>query len=286
MTDIKIIECPRDAMQGWEHLIPTEDKIRYNNQLLKVGFDTIDFTSFVSHRLIPQMADSEHVAEGVERNSTNTKLLSVVLNRRGAEDALKHKKVDILGFPLSVSPTFQQRNANSTIPRSLDDIKYIKALCEENGKELLVYLSMSFGNPYGDEYSKKIVALNAEKVAQLGIHTISLADTVGLASPAQIEDIVKEIIRLFPENEIGIHLHSTLENWKDKLNAAHSNGCNRFDGAIHGYGGCPMAEDELVGNMNTGLMVRYFKDKGYLKNINDEELIKAEQLASAIFLKP
>ncbi len=284
MNDIKIIECPRDAMQGWERFIPTDEKIRYMNQLLKVGFDTLDFTSFVSHRLIPQMADSDEVAEHVDKSGSNTKLLSVVLNRRGAEDALMHDKIDILGFPLSVSPTFQQRNANSTIPRSLEDVEYIMSLCKDTGKELLVYLSMAFGNPYGDDYSISVVADTAEKVAGLGIHTISLADTVGLASPSQIEGLVKEIIRLFPENEIGIHLHSTIENWQDKLTAAHNSGCNRFDGAIHGFGGCPFAEDELVGNMNTGLMVRYFMEKGYLTHINMDEMEKAEQMATSIFI--
>lgn len=285
MNDIKIIECPRDAMQGWERFIPTDEKIRYMNQLLKVGFDTLDFTSFVSHRLIPQMADSDEVAEHVDKSGSNTKLLSVVLNRRGAEDALKHDKIDILGFPLSVSPTFQQRNANSTIPRSLEDVEYIMSLCKDTGKELLVYLSMAFGNPYGDDYSISVVADTAEKVAGLGIHTISLADTVGLASPSQIEGLVKEIIRLFPENEIGIHLHSTIENWQDKLTAAYNSGCDRFDGAIHGFGGCPFAEDELVGNMNTGLMVRYFMEKGYLMHIDPEELSKAELMATSIFIE-
>lgn len=284
MNDIKIIECPRDAMQGWERFIPTDEKIRYMNQLLKVGFDTLDFTSFVSHRLIPQMADSDEVAEHVDKSGSNTKLLSVVLNRRGAEDALKHDKIDILGFPLSVSPTFQQRNANSTIPRSLEDVEYIMSLCKDTGKELLVYLSMAFGNPYGDDYSISVVADTAEKVVGLGIHTISLADTVGLASPSQIEGLVKEIIRLFPENEIGIHLHSTIENWQDKLTAAYNSGCDRFDGAIHGFGGCPFAEDELVGNMNTGLMVRYFMEKGYLTHINMDEMEKAEQKATSIFI--
>lgn len=285
MNDIKIIECPRDAMQGWERFIPTDEKIRYMNQLLKVGFDTLDFTSFVSHRLIPQMADSDEVAEHVDKSGSNTKLLSVVLNRRGAEDALKHDKIDILGFPLSVSPTFQQRNANSTIPRSLEDVEYIMSLCKDTGKELLVYLSMAFGNPYGDDYSISVVADTAEKVAGLGIHTISLADTVGLASPSQIEGLVKEIIRLFPENEIGIHLHSTIENWQDKLTAAYNSGCDRFDGAIHGFGGCPFAEDELVGNMNTGLMVRYFMERGYLMHIDPEELSKAELMATSIFIE-
>lgn len=284
MEEIKIVECPRDAMQSWPNIIPTEKKISYIKQLSKVGFDTIDFASFVSHKLIPQMADSHEVSESVEINDSDSKLLAIVLNVRGAEEAVRHNKINYLGFPFSVSPTFQKRNANSTIQNSLEDIKEIYKLCQDNGKELLVYLSMAFGNPYGDLYNEKIVAEAAENVAQIGINTISLADTVGLATTKQIQQLVKKMIRLFPDNEIGVHLHSTLENWEDKLSAAHDNGCFRFDGAINGYGGCPMAEDVLVGNMNTGMMVRYFQGKGYLKNIQEAELQKAEEMATSIFL--
>lgn len=284
MSEIKIIECPRDAIQGWPVPIPTEKKIIYNNQLLKVGFDAIDFVSFVSHRLIPQMADSDQVAEAVDWKNGDAKLLAIILNRRGAEDALKHDKIFYLGFPFAVSETFQRRNANRTLAESFEDIGYIHGLCKERGRELVIYLSMAFGNPYGDVHNEKIVVEAVDKVASAGIHTISLADTVGIASPKQIERIVKTVIKHFPDHEIGIHLHSTLDNWKDKLNAAHDNGCNRFDGAINGYGGCPMAEDELVGNMNTGMMVRFFRQKGYSLNVDDEELKKAERMASAIFI--
>lgn len=284
MSELKIIECPRDAMQSWANHIPVEKKIEYINQLLKVGFDTIDFASFVSHKLIPQMADSEEVSEKVNTTTSSTKLLAIVANRRGAEEAFRHPKIYYLGYPYAVSPTFQKRNANKTLRESLDDIKYMYDLCRANGRELVIYLSMAFGNPYGDEWSESIVARAAAQVSSIGIHTISLADTVGLATAGEIEKLVKTIVRLFPENEIGVHLHSRLEHWKDKLNAAHDNGCFRFDGAINGYGGCPMAEDELVGNMNTGLMVRYFKEKGYHQNIDMDELRKAEELADGVFL--
>lgn len=284
MKKLKIIECPRDAMQGWARLIPTEKKVEYINQLLRVGFDTLDFTSFVSHKLIPQMADADRVAEEVNTANSQTKLLAIVLNRRGADEALAHAKIHYLGYAFSVSPTFQKRNANNTPEGSLEDVKYIYDLCKQKGRELVVYLSMAFGNPYGDDYSEKIVANYAEQIAAMGVHTLSLSDTVGLASPAQIERLVKEIVRLFPENEIGVHLHSRLEHWKAKLSAAHDNGIYRFDGAINGYGGCPMAEDELVGNMNTGLMVRYFIKKGYPQNINMAELGKAERMADTVFI--
>lgn len=284
MRKLKIIECPRDAMQGWARQIPTGRKIEYINQLLKVGFDTLDFTSFVSHKLIPQMADSATVAEQVDIAGSQTKLLAIVLNRRGADEALAHAKIHYLGYAFSVSPTFQKRNANNTPEGSLEDVKYIYDLCKQKGRELVVYLSMAFGNPYGDDHNEKIVAHYAEQIAATGVHTLSLSDTVGLASPVQIEKLVKEIVRLFPENEIGVHLHSRLEHWKAKLNAAHDNGVYRFDGAINGYGGCPMAEDELVGNMNTGLMVRYFNAKGYPQNIDMAELEKAERMADTVFL--
>lgn len=284
MHDIKIIECPRDAMQGWPRYIATSSKVGYINQLLKVGFDTIDFASFVSHALIPQMADSDQVAEQVQWQDGDAKLLAIVLNRRGAEEAVRHHHIHYLGFPFSVSETFQQRNANSTIADSLEDIRFIYDLCRDNGKELVVYLSMAFGNPYGDPYNTKIVSAAAESVVEIGVKVLSLADTVGVATPAQIEKLVGKMIRDFPDHEIGVHLHSTLENWKDKLTAAHHNGCNRFDGAINGYGGCPMAEDTLVGNMNTGMMVRFFKEKGYLAHIDEDALEKAEMMAATIFL--
>lgn len=284
MRKIKIIECPRDAMQGWPAMIPTEKKVAYINQLLKVGFDTIDFASFVSHSIVPQMADSAQVAERIRHSPDDSRLLAIVLNRRGAEDALLHEKIHYLGFPLSVSETFQNRNANSTIKKSTEDLKYIVELCKERRKEVVVYLSMAFGNPYGDAYNKKIVAEAAETVSKIGVQIISLADTVGLATAPEVEKLVGEIMKSFPEREIGVHLHSTPENWKDKLTAAYEQGCTRFDGAINGFGGCPMAEDELVGNMNTGQIVRFFMEKGLTTEINMKELRTAELMATEIFI--
>jgi hydroxymethylglutaryl-CoA lyase len=281
---IKLIECPRDAMQGWKHFIPTEKKIAYINQLLKVGFDTIDFGSFVSPKAIPQMADTKEVAGELSMVNTNTKLLAIIANTRGAQDAAEFEKISYLGFPFSVSPTFQMRNANSTIKESLERVKEIKAICDKNNKEFVVYISMAFGNPYGDDYNENIVLDWINKLVGEGINIISLADTVGLAHPSQISSLVKKTILTFPDIETGVHLHSTSFNWKQKIDAALENGCLRFDGALKGIGGCPMANDELVGNMNSELMIPYFQQLGLLQDINEDELLKAEEMASQIFI--
>jgi hydroxymethylglutaryl-CoA lyase len=281
---IKLIECPRDAMQGWKHFIPTEKKIAYINQLLKVGFDTIDFGSFVSPKAIPQMADTKEVAGELSMVNTNTKLLAIIANTRGAQDAAEFEKISYLGFPFSVSPTFQIRNANSTIKESLERVKEIKAICDKNNKEFVVYISMAFGNPYGDDYNENIVLDWINKLVGEGINIISLADTVGLAHPSQISSLVKKTILTFPDIETGVHLHSTSFNWKQKIDAALENGCLRFDGALKGIGGCPMANDELVGNMNSELMIPYFQQLGLLQDINEDELLKAEEMASQIFI--
>lgn len=281
---IKIIECPRDAMQGWEHIISTENKINYIKQLLKVGFDTIDFGSFVSHEAIPQMADTSEVAESLKAESGSANLLAIIANYRGAQDAVKHSNITHLGYPFSVSPTFQMRNANSTIEESYERVHEIQQLCVHENKILVVYLSMAFGNPYGDEYNETIVVRTAEAIAKMGVKVISLADTVGLASPQQIENLCKEVIPTFPEHEIGLHLHSTDENRKAKIDAALKYGCWRFDGAILGYGGCPMSGNPLLGNMDTGWMTRYFNKLGYLDNINMDALQEAESIASQIFV--
>jgi hydroxymethylglutaryl-CoA lyase len=283
-SDIKLIECPRDAMQGWKTFILTEKKIEYINQLLQVGFDTIDFGSFVSAKTIPQMADTKEVVAQLLIENSNTKLLSIIANVRGALDAAEFEKIFYLGFPFSVSETFQMRNTNSTIEQSLKNVKEIKNICDKNDKELVVYISMAFGNPYGDEYNENIVLEWISKIVGEGIKTISLSDTVGLAVPEQISSLVKKVITTFPEIETGVHLHSTSFNWKQKINAALHNGCLRFDGAMKGFGGCPMAEDELVGNMNTELMIPYFKQLGFLKNINEKALAKAGEIASQIFV--
>jgi hydroxymethylglutaryl-CoA lyase len=283
-SEIKLIECPRDAMQGWKTFIPTEKKIEYINQLLQVGFDTIDFGSFVSAKTIPQMADTKEVIAQLSIENSKTQLLSIIANVRGAWDAVEFEKLTYLGFPFSVSETFQMRNTNSNIDQSLKNVKEIKNICTKNNKELVVYISMAFGNPYGDEYNENIVLEWINKIVGEGIKIISLSDTVGLATPEQISSVVKKVITAFPEIETGVHLHSTSLNWKQKINAALHNGCLRFDGALKGFGGCPMAEDELVGNMDTELMVPYFQQLGFLKNINEEALARAGEMASQIFV--
>jgi hydroxymethylglutaryl-CoA lyase len=281
---IKLIECPRDAMQGWAHFIPTAKKIEYINALLKVGFDTIDFGSFVSPKAIPQMADTKDVLKGLALNNTNTKLLAIIANTRGAEEAVVYDEISYLGFPFSVSETFQQRNTNASIADSFSNVELIHHLCVKNRKEMVVYISMGFGNPYGDVYNEEIVFEWVNKLVALGIKTISLADTVGVATAEQVNKMTSYLIQQLPEIEIGVHLHSTPLNWKDKMDAALEAGCTRFDGALKGIGGCPMAGDDLVGNMNTELMLPYLIQKGLLSNINDAELKKAMQLATEIFI--
>ena len=284
MSQLKLIECPRDAMQGWKTFIPTDKKIEYINQLLKVGFDTIDFGSFVSPKAVPQMADTKKVIEQLDVKNSKSKLLAIIANVRGAREAAEFEKINYLGFPFSISPTFQMRNTNSTIEESLDRVKEIKSICDENNKELVIYISMAFGNPYGDDYNENIVLEWIKKIVGEGIGVISLADTVGLADPSQVSSIVNKVISRFPDLETGVHLHSTSINWKQKIDAALQNGCLRFDGALKGFGGCPFAEDELVGNMNTELMIPYFKQLGFLENIDEAELLKASQMASEIFI--
>ena len=283
MKQIKLIECPRDAMQGWKSFISTQTKIEYLNQLLKVGFDTLDFGSFVSAKAIPQMADTKEVVEKLDLQNTRTKLLAIIANTRGAKDAAVFEKITYLGFPFSISPTFQKRNTNSTVEESLQTVKEIKKICDKNGKHPVVYISMAFGNPYGDVYNEEIVLEWIEKLVGEGIQIISLADTVGLAAPSQIASLVKKVAATFPGIETGVHLHSTNLNWKEKIDAALQSGCMRFDGALKGVGGCPMAEDELVGNMNSELMIPYFEKLELLHNINHEALNKAIEMASKIF---
>lgn len=284
MKKIKLIECPRDAMQGWGRFIPTESKINYLNQLLKVGFDTLDFGSFVSHKAIPQMEDTREVVQKLDLRDTQTKLLAIIANVRGAEEAAIFDEIYYLGFPFSISPTFQMRNANGTLPESLDRVKKIIEICNTHGKEPVIYISMAFGNPYGDFYSGSLVLDWIERLLEEGITIISLADTVGLATPADISSLVKKVIARFPRVETGVHLHSTAFHWQEKIDAALTGGCLRFDGALKGYGGCPMAEDELIGNMNSELMIPYFQNAGLLDGINEEELNKAGAMATQIFL--
>ena len=281
---IKLIECPRDAMQGWKTFIPTEKKVEYINSLLRVGFDTIDFGSFVSTKAIPQMADTAEVLRNLELENSQSKLLAIVANLRGAEEASVYDAINYLGFPFSVSETFQQRNTNSSILQSLERVEEMQNLCIKTGKKLVLYISMGFGNPYGDPYSEEIVFEWVNKIVALDIEIISLADTVGIATEEQVYDMTSYLVESLPGIEIGVHLHSTPDNWKEKLEAAVKAGCKRFDGALKGIGGCPMADDELVGNMNSELMIRYFKEEGMLPVLNEEALKESLRLASEIFI--
>lgn len=279
---IKLIECPRDAMQGWQTFIPTAKKIEYINALLQVGFDTIDFGSFVSPKAIPQMADTKEVIRNLELGNSKSKLLAIIANERGAEDAVLFDEISYLGFPFSVSETFQQRNTNSSISESLKRVEAIQELCIKNSKQLVVYLSMGFGNPYGDEWNEEIVFQYANDLVELGIETLSLADTVGLATAEQVKRITGHLVEQLPTTEIGVHLHSTSLNWKEKLEAAYLAGCQRFEGALKGIGGCPMANDELVGNMDSELMIHYFENQNGLQ-LNKDALQKSLVLAGEIF---
>lgn len=281
---IKLIECPRDAMQGWPHFIPTEKKIAYINELLKVGFDTIDFGSFVSPKAIPQMADTREVIGNLQLANSTTKLLAIVANERGAQDAVVYDEISYLGFPFSVSETFQKKNTNSTIAQSLQRVAEIQNLCLKNNKELVVYISMGFGNPYGDAYSEDIVFDWVNKLVAMDNKIISLADTVGLATAGQVKNITGFLVNSLPAIEIGVHLHSTASNWKAKVDAALDAGCSRFDGALKGIGGCPMADDVLVGNMDTELMIPYFDELNLLNNLDMDALKICSRMASEIFI--
>jgi len=281
---IQLIECPRDAMQGWKNFIPTEKKIAYINSLLKVGFHSIDFGSFVSPKAIPQMADTAEVVKRLDMSSTDSKLLAIVANLRGAEEAVVFDEISYLGFPFSVSETFQQRNTNSTIEQSLGRVEDIQNLCIKTGKKLVVYISMGFGNPYGDRYSEEIVFEWVNKLVAMDIEIISLADTVGLAEPEQVYAMTEYLVDSLPGTEIGVHLHAAPHNRIEKLEAAVKAGCKRFDGALKGIGGCPMADDELVGNMNTEIMVGYFEQLQLPVGLNKEELEESLRLATEIFV--
>ena len=279
---IQLIECPRDAMQGWKHFIPTKDKIRYINSLLKVGFHTIDFGSFVSPKAIPQMADTKELIKELETNA-HTKLLSVVANQRGAEDAMLFDEINYLGFPFSISPSFQLLNTNRNMEQSLKTVEAIQSLCVQHGKELVIYLSMGFGNPYGDVYSEEMLMKWTLEMVDRGIGIISLADTVGLATPNQITAALKQLIPSFPDTSIGVHLHAQPNNWQNKLDAALNAGCVRLDGALKGIGGCPMAQEELIGNMDSILIIDDLRNKNKLPNINESALFQSIQIANEIF---
>jgi hydroxymethylglutaryl-CoA lyase len=280
---MKIIECPRDAMQGIDEFIVTEEKIRYINQLLKVGFDTIDFGSFVSAKAIPQMRDTKEVLAGLDLSQTKSKLLAIVANTRGAEEAAQQKAINYLGFPLSISETFQQRNTNKSISEALNTLSEIQAICESTGKQQVVYISMGFGNPYNDPYSVKLVEQFVDILNTLGVKIISLADTIGVSTPEQIKYLFESVSGKFKDIELGAHLHSTPQTAGEKIKAAYEAGCKRFDGAIKGFGGCPMATDDLTGNLATELILSYLKEHEVSTGINEEEFAKAMRMADEVF---
>ncbi len=281
---VKLVECPRDAMQGWPEFIPTEKKIDYLDALLQVGFDSLDFGSFVSHKAIPQMADTREVIAEINPGASLTKLLAIVANTRGAEEAALYPVIHDIGFPFSVSETFQQRNTNSSIAKSVETVAAIQEICFLAGKRLVVYISMVFGNPYGDEWSEDLVLGWIGELAGMGAEVISLADTVGLATPEQVYSVTKSMITGYPSIESGVHLHSRRENSIEKLEAAFSAGCIRFDGALNGIGGCPMAGDELVGNMDSMSMIDYFQQKNVLPALNNSALETSRRLCNEIFI--
>ena len=282
---MKFIECPRDAMQGIGTFIPTEKKISYINKLLEVGFDTIDVGSFVSKNVIPQMVDTEEVIKGINVTNSNSKLLTIVANERGAEKAAQFDEITYLGFPFSISETFQKKNINSTIKESLLRLESIQNICLKNNKQLVTYFSMAFGNPYGDEWSVYIVAHWAERLLnEFGVKILSLSDTIGSSEPKVISWLFKKLISEFPDVEFGAHLHTHPQNWKEKVVAALEAGCKRFDGALLGFGGCPMARDELVGNMPSEHILQYLMEKKMIRNISQTALQEAQNEALTIFI--
>ncbi len=255
---MKIIECPRDAIQGIKHIISTNKKIEYINLLVKSEiFDTIDFGSFVSHKAIPQMADTAQVLDGIELENTTTQLLAIIANERGAVEASTFEKISYLGYPFSISETFQKRNTNATISESIDSVKAIQEICIKNNKTLVIYISMAFGNPYNDVWNVDMALHWISEISKLGVHVFSLADTIGIADTTRIKYLFENIIREQPNLEIGAHFHSDISTWKEKIETAYQAGCRRFDGAILGYGGCPMAQSDLIGNIPTEKMVLY-----------------------------
>ena len=285
MKDLQLIECPRDAMQGLHDFIPTESKVEYINGLIKCGFDTIDFGSFVSPKAIPQMRDTADVLRNLDL-STKTKLLAIIANERGAKDACSFDEINYLGFPFSVSETFQQRNTNSSIADSLKDVDKIQNLALKNNKELVVYLSMGFGNPYGDEWNADIVIKWCEVLYEkLGVKIQALSDTIGVANKESVSSLFKDVIPSLPKVNFGAHLHTLPENAKGIVESAYKAGCRRFDGAIKGFGGCPMAKDDLTGNMPTELMLEWFSENNVETGIDEKFFQKSYEKAITIFPK-
>ncbi len=258
MEQVKIIECPRDAMQGIKAFIPTDKKVTYIQSLLRVGFDTIDFGSFVSPKAIPQMQDTAEVLDKLDLSRTQSKLLAIIANTQGAQAAVQHAPIRYLGYPFSISENFQMRNTHKTIAESIITLQEILNIADRSNKEVVAYLSMGFGNPYGDPWNVEIVGEWTEKMANMGVKILSLSDTVGSSTPDVIEYLFSNLIPKYPNIEFGAHLHTTPDKWHEKVDAAYKAGCTRFDGAIQGFGGCPMAKDELTGNMPTEKLLSYF----------------------------
>ncbi|NNM18918.1 MAG: hydroxymethylglutaryl-CoA lyase [Croceitalea sp.] len=283
MPSVKLIECPRDAMQGIKTFIPTEQKVRYIQALLGCGFDTIDFGSFVSPKAIPQMVDTAQVLEQLDLSKSKSKLLAIVANVRGAQDASEHAAIDYLGFPFSISENFQMRNTHKTIAQSVETLKGILAIANATNKEVVTYISMGFGNPYGDPWNVEIVGEWTEKLAAMGVKILSLSDTIGSSTPDVIEYLFSHLIPKYPHIEFGAHLHTTPSKWHEKVDAAYKAGCRRFDGAVQGFGGCPMAKDELTGNMPTEKMLSYFTEKKADTQVNWLVFEAAYNKASDLF---
>ncbi|MCX2480142.1 hydroxymethylglutaryl-CoA lyase [Pedobacter sp. MC2016-15] len=281
---MKLIECPRDAMQGIHEFIPTALKAKYINLLLQTGFDTIDFGSFVSPKAIPQLNDTKEVLAQLDLGNTATQLLAIVANLRGAEEAMDFPEIRYVGFPFSISETFQQRNTNSSILQSMTTVEQMLELCDRHGKIAVIYLSMGFGNPYGDEYSSAIVEEWAAALVDKGTKILSLSDTIGVSTPAQINELLPMLTKSFPETEIGLHLHSTPGSRLEKIEAAYHSGCKRFDSALRGFGGCPMAKDDLTGNMATEDVIAYLEQQGEQLHLDHSKLQHALVLSSGIFI--
>jgi len=280
---VKIIECPRDAMQGIKTFIPTEEKVKYIQSLLGCGFDTIDFGSFVSPKAIPQMVNTAEVLSQLDLSDTKSKLLAIVANVRGAKDVSKHSEIDYLGYPFSISENFQMRNTHKTIEQSVETLQEILNIADASKKEVVTYISMGFGNPYGDPWNVEIVGEWTEKLATMGARILSLSDTVGTSNPEIIDYLFSNLIPKYPEIEFGAHLHTTPDKWHEKVDAAYKAGCLRFDGAIQGFGGCPMAMDELTGNMPTEKMLSYFQTEKVETGVNWLDFEAAYNKASELF---
>ncbi len=280
---VQIIECPRDAMQGLPDFIPTDVKAAYINQLLRVGFHSIDFGSFVSAKAIPQMRDTVEVLSKLDLSNTDTKLLSIVANERGAAEAVDFEEITYLGYPFSVSETFQLRNTNATISESVLRVEAIQNLCIKHKKQLVLYISMGFGNPYGDAWNAEVVMDWVGKMAALDIKIFSLSDTVGVSNPESISYLFSNLIPAYPHLEIGAHLHTQPHNWREKIHAAYTNGCTRFDAAMKGFGGCPMAKDDLTGNMATENLVSYFSEASVPLSIDFQQFIRSLSQANDVF---